>query len=411
VPFSPIEEILEDVRAGRLVVLVDDEARENEGDLVCAAEKVTPEVINFMARYGRGLICLPMTNEKADALGLHPQTTENTSRFGTAFTVTIDARTGITTGISAADRARTVQLACRDDAKPGDFVRPGHVFPLRARDGGVLVRAGQTEGAVDLARLAGLKPMAVICEIMNDDGTMARVPDLEKFCAAHGLKMCSIADLIRYRLRRDRLIRRAVEFDIPLAAGTFHLIAYESQVGPEPHIALCKGPIGRLDEAGRPIPYPGQALVRVHSECLTGDVFGSLRCDCGLQLQAALRAIEAEGAGALVYIRQEGRGIGLLNKLKAYKLQIEEGMDTVEANVHLGFEPDRRDYGIGNQILRDLGLSELRLMTNNPRKIYGLEGFGLRIVERVPIQVPAHDEARPYLRTKKDKLGHMLDDV
>lgn len=409
--FSPVEDILEDVRAGRLIVLVDDEERENEGDLVCAAEKVTPEIINFMARYGRGLVCLPMLARKADSLGLHPQTLENTSRFGTAFTVTIDAATGVTTGISAADRARTIRLACSDDAAADSFVRPGHVFPLRAREGGALVRAGQTEGAVDLARLAGLKPMGVICEVMNEDGTMARVPDLVRFCGAHGLKMCTIADLIKYRLRRDRLINRAVEFDIPLAAGTFHLIVYESQVGPEPHLALCKGPVGRLDETGQPIRYEKPALVRVHSECLTGDVFGSLRCDCGGQLDVALKAIDAEGVGALVYIRQEGRGIGLLNKLKAYKLQIEEGMDTVEANVHLGFDPDRRDYGIGNQILRDLGLPRLRLMTNNPRKIYGLDGYGLRIVERVPIQVPTHEEARKYLQTKKDKLGHMLDDI
>jgi len=409
VSFTAIEQILEDIRAGRLIVLVDDESRENEGDLVCAAEKVTPEVINFMARFGRGLICLPMTAEKADSLALHPQTTENTARLKTAFTVTIDAASGITTGISAHDRARTIQLACRDDAKPEHFVRPGHVFPLRARPGGVLVRAGQTEGAVDLARLAGLKPMGVICEIMNEDGTMARVPALREFCARHGLKMCTVADLIAYRLRRDRLIRRAVEFDIPLFAGVFHLVAYESEVDPEPHIALCKGPVGRLDETGQPVAHDRPVLVRVHSECLTGDVFGSLRCDCGGQLIAALEAIEAEGVGALVYVRQEGRGIGLINKLKAYKLQIEKGLDTVDANVHLGFEPDRRDYGIGNQILRDLGLSQLRVMTNNPRKIYGLEGFGLRIVERVPLQVPTGEQAREYLRTKKNKLGHLLD--
>ncbi len=410
-PFSPIEEILEDIRAGRLIVLVDDESRENEGDLVCAAERVTPEIINFMARYGRGLICLPMTSEKADALALYPQAMDNTSRFGTAFTVTIDAATGITTGISAADRARTIELACRADVAAGDFVRPGHVFPLRARDGGVLVRAGQTEGAVDLARLAGMESVGVICEIMNDDGTMARAADLEKFCATHALKICTVADLIKYRLRRDRLIERAVEFDTSLAAGDFHLIAYESQVDPEPHIALCKGPIGRLDESGKPLPYDKPALVRVHSECLTGDVFGSLRCDCGAQLQTSLAAIEAAGAGALVYIRQEGRGIGLINKLRAYKLQIEKGLDTVDANVHLGFEPDHRDYGIGNQILRDLGLSELRVMTNNPRKIYGLEGFGLKIVERVSLQIPPHDHNRDYLKTKKDKMGHMLDNL
>jgi len=411
VGFAAIEDILTDVREGRLVVLVDDEARENEGDLVCAAEKVTPEIVNFMARYGRGLICLTMTEAKADSLGLHPQTPTNTSRYGTAFTVSVDAGTGITTGISAADRARTVEVACGDDAAPADLIRPGHVFPIRARPGGVLVRAGQTEGSVDLARLAGLRPMGVICEVMNDDGTMARVSDLEGFCARHGVKMCTIADLIKYRLRRDRLIRRAVEFDIALAAGDFRLIAYESEVGPEPHIALCKGPIGRLDEAGAPVPYDEPALVRVHSECLTGDVFGSLRCDCGAQLRAALAAVEHAGAGAVVYIRQEGRGIGLINKLKAYKLQIEEGLDTVDANVHLGFEPDRRDYGIGNQILRDLGLSRLRVMTNNPRKIYGLEGFGLKIVERVPLVIAAHDGNRDYLRTKKDKLGHLLDDL
>ncbi len=410
-PFSPIEEILDDIRSGRLIVLVDDESRENEGDLVCAAEKVTPEIINFMARFGRGLVCVPMTDEKADALALHPQTTYNTSRFGTAFTVTIDATTGITTGISAADRARTIELLCRTDAASGDFVRPGHVFPLRARDGGVLVRAGQTEGAVDLARLAGMQPIGVICEIMNEDGTMSRVGDLKKFCAKHALKMCTIADLIKYRLRRDRLIERAVEFDTPLAAGDFHLIAYESQVNPEPHIALCKGPIGRLDESGKPVAYDKPALVRVHSECLTGDVFDSMRCDCGAQLHAALAAIEAAGAGALVYIRQEGRGIGLINKLRAYKLQIENGLDTVDANVHLGFEPDHRDYGIGNQILRDLGLTKLRVMTNNPRKIFGLEGFGLKIVERVPLQIPPHDQNREYLRVKKDKMGHMLDNI
>jgi len=409
--FAPIEEILEDVRDGRLIVLVDDEERENEGDLVCAAEKATPERINFMARHGRGLICVPMCDDAADALALHPQATHNTSRHGTAFTVSVDAATGVTTGISAADRARTVELLCRDGARPDDFVRPGHVFPLRARPGGVLVRAGQTEGAVDLARLAGLKPMGVICEIMNDDGTMARVPDLEKYCAVHGLKMCTVADVIKYRLRRDRLIRREVEFDIPLEAGVFHLIAYSSDVDAEPHLALCKGPVGRLDDDGKPVPYDKPCLVRVHSECLTGDAFGSRRCDCGSQLQAALAAIERAGAGALIYMRQEGRGAGLLNKLKAYKLQIERGLDTVEADLHMGYEPDRRDYGIGNQILRDLGLSRLRVMTNNPRKIHGLEGFGLKIVERVPLIIPPHRDNAQYLKTKQARLGHLLDDV
>jgi len=408
---TEIEDIMEELRAGRMVVLVDDESRENEGDLLCAAENVTPEAINFMARFGRGLICLPMTNAKADRMALHPQAMNNTSRFGTAFTVTIDAATGVTTGISAQDRARTVELACRDDAGPADFVRPGHVFPLRACDGGVLVRAGQTEGAVDLCRLAGLKPLAVICEIMNDDGTMARRDDLEEFCVTHGLKMCSVADIIRYRLRSEKLIERAVEIDLPLAAGDFHLIAYTSVVDPEPHIALCVGGVGRLDPAGKPVVHDEPVLVRVHSECLTGDVFDSLRCDCGAQLRTALRRIAEAGKGAVVYVRQEGRGIGLINKLRAYQLQIEQGMDTVEANLHLGFEPDRRDYGIGSQILRDLGLTKLRLMTNNPRKIHGLEGFGLKIVERVPIEIPPHEKNRGYLSTKKHKLGHMLENL
>jgi len=407
----PIEEILEEIRAGRMVVLVDDESRENEGDLTCAAEKVTPEIINFMARFGRGLICLPMTRDRADQLALHPQTTDNTSRLGTAFTVTVDAATGTTTGISAADRARTIEVACRDDAAPSDLVRPGHVFPLRARDGGVLVRAGQTEGAVDLVRMAGLKPMGVICEVMKDDGTMARRDDLEKFCQVHHLKMCSIADIIRYRLRSERLIERAIEFDLPLEAGNFHLIAYSSMVDPEPHIALCVGGVGRLGSDHKPILHEEPVLVRVHSECLTGDVLGSLRCDCGPQLRTAMRRVAQAGKGAVVYIRQEGRGIGLINKLRAYKLQIEKGMDTVEANLHLGFEPDRRDYGIGNQILRDLGLTQLRIMTNNPRKIYGLEGFGLRIVERVPLEIPPQDHNAGYLKAKKDKLGHILDNL
>ena len=406
-----IDNILNELRAGRMIVLVDDESRENEGDLVCAAEKVTPETINFMARFGRGVICLPMTGVKADALALHPQVMDNTALHGTAFTVTVDAATGVTTGISAADRARTVEVVCRDDTKPADLVRPGHMFPLRARDGGVLVRAGQTEGAIDLARLAGLKPLAVICEIMNEDGTMARRDDLEAFCRKHNLKMCSVADIIRHRLRSEKLIERGVEIDIPTEAGPFHMIAYTSLVDPEPHIALCCGGVGSLDKNGKPVVHEEPVLVRVHSECLTGDVFGSLRCDCGDQLKAAMRNIVQAGKGALVYVRQEGRGIGLINKLRAYKLQIEHGLDTVEANLHLGFEADRRDYGIGNQILRDLGLTKLRIMTNNPRKIYGLEGFGLRIVERVPLEVPAHDGNRDYLQTKKDKLGHMLDNL
>jgi 3,4-dihydroxy 2-butanone 4-phosphate synthase/GTP cyclohydrolase II len=408
---NSIEEILEDLKAGRITVLVDDESRENEGDLVCAAEKATPQTINFMARFGRGLICVPMINARADDLGLHPQTAQNAALHGTAFTISVDAATGVTTGISAADRARTIGLLADDRARPADLVRPGHVFPLRARDGGSLVRAGQTEGAVDLCRLAGLKPIGVICEIMNEDGTMARRDDLAKFCAAHGLNMCSVADVIRYRLRSERLIERAVEVDLPLEAGTFHLIAYTSVVDPEPHVALCVGGVGGLDKSGNPIVHDEPVLVRVHSECLTGDTFGSIRCDCGAQLRVSLGRVAAAGKGAVVYIRQEGRGIGLANKLRAYKLQVEQGLDTVEANLHLGFEADRRDYGIGNQILRDLGLRKLRIMTNNPRKIYGLEGFGLTIVERVPLEIPPHDGNREYLKTKKNKLGHMLENL
>ena len=406
-----IEEILEELRLGRMIVLIDDESRENEGDLVCAAEKVTPEIINFMAKHARGQICLPMTNAQADKLALPLQTIDNTSPLGTAFTVSIDAATGVTTGISAADRARTIQVACRQDCQPSDLVRPGHMHPLRARQGGTLVRAGQTEGAVDLARLSGLTPMGAIGEIMNDDGTMARHDDLVRFCWKHDLKMCSVDDIIRYRLRTDRLIERAVEIDLPLDSGRFHLIAYASVVDPEPHLALCMGGVGQLDRRGKPIMHEEPVLVRVHSECLTGDVLGSLRCDCGPQLRAALCRVAEAGKGAVVYVRQEGRGIGLINKLRAYKLQIEQGMDTVEANTHQGFEPDRRDYGIGNQILRDLGLTKLKIMTNNPRKIYGLEGFGLDIVERVPLEIPAHEGDRDYLRTKKHKLGHFLDNL
>jgi len=409
--FSTIPEILDELRAGRMIVLVDDEGRENEGDLLCAAEKVTPEIINFMAKFGRGEICVPMTNHRADELALHPQALHNTTRLGTAFTVTCDAAEGITTGISAADRAHSIGLLAADETRAADLVRPGHVHPLRARDGGVLVRTGQTEGGVDLARLAGLKPMAVICEIMNDDGTMARRDDLDVFCRTHGLKMCSVADVVRHRLRTERLVERAVEIPIALEAGLFRLIAYASVVDPEPHIALCMGGVGDKDPEGNIIQHDEPVLVRVHSECLTGDVFNSRRCDCGPQLRHALQQVAAAGKGAVVYVRQEGRGIGLINKLKAYQLQIERGMDTVEANLHLGFEADRRDYGVGNQILRDLGLRKLRIMTNNPRKIYGLEGFGLTIVERVPVEIPAHEHNRAYLQAKKDKLGHLLDNL
>ncbi|MCK5113479.1 MAG: bifunctional 3,4-dihydroxy-2-butanone-4-phosphate synthase/GTP cyclohydrolase II [Phycisphaerae bacterium] len=408
---NSIEDILDDLKQGKMIVLVDDESRENEGDLVALADKTTPEMVNFMATHGRGLICLPMTNEKANSLGLHPQAADNTSQYSTAFTVTIDAAEGITTGISAADRALTIQLATRDDAKPADFARPGHIFPLRAVDGGTLLRVGQTEGGVDLAKLAGAAPLAVICEIMKEDGTMARRDDLDKFCTEHDLKMCSVANIVQHRLKSENLIKREVEIDLPTAAGVFRAIAYTSLVDEHPHVALCYGGVGQHDADGNQIVHDEPVLVRVHSECLTGDVFASLRCDCGDQLHAAMREVVAAGKGAVVYMRQEGRGIGLINKLRAYKLQIEEGMDTVEANLHLGFQPDQRDYGVGNQILRDLGLRKLRLMTNNPRKVFGLGGFGLEIVERVPVQIAAGEHSKDYLTTKKNKLGHMLDDL
>ena len=397
---STIEEALEDIRQGKMIILVDDEDRENEGDLCIAAEKVTPEAINFMAKYGRGLICLALTPEKVDQLKLPLMATDThpSPPQGTAFTVSIEARYGVTTGISAHDRAVTILTAIADDAKPEDLVTPGHIFPLRARDGGVLVRAGHTEGSVDLARLAGLKPAGVICEIMNDDGTMARMPDLEKFAERHGLKIITIADLIAYRLRNDSLVRRIAETMLPTAiAGEFRAIVYESDVDTNHHLALVKGEI----DSNRPI------LVRVHSQCLTGDVFGSLRCDCGAQLHAAMKKIEEEGNGVIVYMRQEGRGIGFANKMKAYVLQ-DHGKDTVEANLALGFKPDLRDYGIGAQILRDLGVRKMRLMTNNPKKIVGLEGYGLKVVERVPIEIPPTKENYRYLMTKKKKMGHLL---
>jgi 3,4-dihydroxy 2-butanone 4-phosphate synthase/GTP cyclohydrolase II len=336
---------------------------------------------------------------------------DNSALHGTAFTVTVDAAHGVTTGVSAEDRARTIRVLADEKTRPGDLARPGHINPLRARDGGALIRAGQTEGSVDLCRLAGMQPVAVICEIMNPDGTMARRDDLETFCRKHELKMCSVADIIRHRLRSEKMIERTVEVDLPTQFGPFRLIAYSSVVDPEPHLALCLGGVGDLDATGQPIVHDEPVLVRVHSECLTGDVLGSLRCDCGPQLHTAMAAVAAAGKGAVVYVRQEGRGIGLVNKLRAYKLQYEQGMDTVEANLHLGFEADRRDYGIGNQILRDLGLRKLKIMTNNPRKIYGLEGFGLTIAQRVPIEIPAHSHNRNYLQAKKDKLGHLLDNL
>jgi 3,4-dihydroxy 2-butanone 4-phosphate synthase / GTP cyclohydrolase II len=396
-PFASIEEALDEIRSGRMVIVCDDEGRENEGDLTMAAQFVTPEAINFMAKYGRGLICLAMTADRADRLGLHPMTRNNQSRFETAFTVSIEAREGVTTGISAADRARTIQVAIDPRTGPEDLVQPGHVFPLRARPGGVLERTGQTEAAVDLARLAGLYPAGVICEVMNEDGTMARVPDFVPYCQAHSLKMVTVADLIEYRRRKEKLIRRGAEVRLPTRYGEFTAVGYESLLDHEQHLVLLKGDVRGKENV----------LVRVHSECLTGDVFHSLRCDCGEQLEAAMQMIEREGLGVLLYMAQEGRGIGLLNKLRAYKLQ-EEGLDTVEANVELGFAPDLRDYGIGAQILADLGLSTIRLMTNNPRKLVGLEGYGLTAVERVPLETVPRDENLRYLTAKRAKMGHIL---
>ena len=393
-----IEAALEDIRLGKMVILVDDEDRENEGDLTMAAEKVTAEAVNFMAKYGRGLICLSLTDERLNELRLPMMVSENTSRFQTAFTVSIDARKGVTTGISAADRATTILAAVNESTQPEDLVSPGHIFPLRAKSGGVLVRTGQTEGSVDLARLAGLKSAGVICEIMKDDGTMARMPDLQAFAEEFGLKIVTIADLIKYRLNKESLVRRIVTATLPTKyGGVFTAIAYENDVDPFHHIALVKGEIGPEDTV----------LVRVHSQCLTGDVFGSRRCDCEVQLHTAMAMVEKEGRGVIVYMRQEGRGIGLVNKLRAYCLQ-DTGKDTVEANEALGFKADMRDYGIGAQILADLGLHRIRLMTNNPRKIIGLEGYGIKVVERVPIETKPLQENIEYLKAKVKKMGHLL---
>jgi 3,4-dihydroxy 2-butanone 4-phosphate synthase / GTP cyclohydrolase II len=399
-PFAAVEDAVAAIRRGEMVIVVDDEDRENEGDLTMAADKVTPEAINFMARYGRGLICLPMTGERLDELEIPLMVEKNSTRFETAFCVAIEAKRGTSTGISAADRSATVRAAINPKTKPSDLARPGHIFPLRARPGGVLVRAGQTEAAVDLARIAGLTPAGVICEIMNDDGTMARVPALAKFARRHKLLMITIADLIRYRMRTEGLVTRVAEADLPTEHGVFRIHGFESMIDKETHLALVCGEIGNGDDV----------LVRVHSKCLTGDVFHSARCDCGAQLEAALQQIARAGRGVLLYLNQEGRGIGLANKLRAYALQ-DQGLDTVEANERLGFKADQRDYGIGAQILRSLGIRSMRLLTNNPRKFVGLQGYGLSVSETLPLEIPASATTRKYLKVKKEKLGHRLKSV
>jgi 3,4-dihydroxy 2-butanone 4-phosphate synthase / GTP cyclohydrolase II len=398
--FAPIERAIEAIRDGKMIIVVDDEDRENEGDLTIAAEKITPEAINFMAKFGRGLICMPMTEERLEELDLPQMVPQNTSSFGTAFCISIEAKAVTSTGISAGDRAATVLTAIDPSTRPSDLARPGHMFPLKARKGGVLVRAGQTEAVVDLARIAGLYPAGVICEIMNDDGTMARVPQLAAFAKRHKLLMITISDLIQYRMRTEALVRRVAAANLPTDHGEFRVLAYESLIDKETHVALVKGDISDGE----------QVLVRVHSRCLTGDVFHSARCDCGLQLEAALDRIAGEGRGVLLYLNQEGRGIGLSNKIRAYELQ-DQGFDTVEANERLGFKADQRDYGIGVQILKDLGVRSMRLLSNNPRKLVGIEGYKLSVAEWLPLEIPPSDHSRTYLRTKKEKLGHRLSEV
>src|SRR6187397_1259050 len=399
-PFASVEDAIDAFRAGEMIIVCDDEDRENEGDLTVAADKVTPAVINFMAKHGRGLICMPMTGERLDELEIPLMVNQNTARLGTAFCVTIEAKHSTSTGISAGDRSATVQAAIDPRTKPTDLARPGHMFPLRAQPGGVLVRAGQTEAAVDLARIAGLTPAGVICEIMNPDGSMARVPELTKFAKRHKLLMITIADLIRHRMRTESLVKRIATASLPTQHGSFTIYAYTNQIDDESHVALVRGDIGDGN----------RVMVRVHSKCLTGDVFHSMRCDCGAQLDAAMKQIAQEGRGVLLYLHQEGRGIGLANEIRAYELQ-DQGLDTVEANERLGFKPDQRDYGIGAQILRDLGVRSMRLLTNNPRKFIGLEGYGLAVAESLPLEIASNEFTRKYLKTKKDKLGHKLSSV
>jgi len=397
-PLSTIEEAIEDIKDGKMVVIVDDEDRENEGDLAMAAEMITPEAVNFMASKGRGLICVPMMAQRLDQLRIPMMVYENTARLSTAFTVSVDVLKGATTGISVQDRAATIRALVEPSTVAEDLGRPGHIFPLRYMEGGVLVRAGQTEASVDLARLAGLYPAAVICEIMNEDGTMARMPHLDAFSRKHKIKIVSVADIIAYRTEHERLIERVAEARVPTEHGEFVAVSYRSIVDRDEHVALIKGPISPEDEV----------LVRVHSECLTGDVFGSIRCDCGAQMDLALQAIQREGKGVFLYMRQEGRGIGIHNKLKAYALQ-DDGLDTVEANIKLGFPPDLRHYGVGAQILVDLGVGKMRLLTNNPKKVVGLESFGLKLVKQVPIIAPVNDENRRYMKTKQERMGHLID--